>query len=233
MKLSHFNLVLLLLIVAYLAYDKSLSTSTHFTELTVERLNVVGADGNKYIVLSNPKRQALATNNGEVVNPNITDRDTPGLIFFDQDGNEVGGLVYGIDEEGTYQMMTFDQYQNDQIMVLRKDETKTDAGWERQYGLQISERSEKTSLESRREIDAIEAIADSVAREKAWDVFYDNPENLAPTRMFVGRLVNEKTGVFMLDKNNRLKLSIYVTPEGQPKMEYVDSLGKKVNLIPN
>ena len=77
-----------------------------FEEITVKRINVVDEDGNTRVILAGgfpPRREALA-----------------GLLFINEDGNEAGGLVYQgtRDSLGNIQagaILTFDQYQNDQI----------------------------------------------------------------------------------------------------------------------
>ncbi|MFH6603794.1 hypothetical protein ACEZ3G_09930 [Maribacter algicola] len=230
-KIPLINLFLLSIIIGYLGVNHFKKETAHFKKLTAERIDIVGEDGNKFIVLSNPKDQALATTNGEVTNPTNTERNTPGLIFFNREGDEVGGLVFDKDDEGGYQMLTFDQNKSDQIMVLRKDEYEENGKWFRQYGLEISERSEKPHMQIMKEYNAIRAMKDSVERQKAMDDFWSNPEHLAPKRLFLGRLENLDTGLFLLDKENKLKLSIYVDPDGNPVIQYVDSLGNKKSLI--
>lgn len=230
-KLSLINFILLISIIGYLSYKHLKKESTHFKKITAERIDIVGESGNKFIVLSNPKDQALATTNGEVTNPENTERNTPGLIFFNSEGDEVGGLVFDKDNEGTYQMLTFDQNKNDQIMVLRKDEYEENGKWYRQYGLEISERSEKPYKDVIREYNAINKIKDSLERANKFNTFWNNPEHLAPKRLFLGRLENLNTGLFLLDKENNLKISIYVDSHGNPVMQYVDSLGNKKDLL--
>ncbi len=230
-KLSLINLILLLSIIGYLFYNKIKKESTHFKKLTAERIDIVGENGNKFIVLSNPKDQALATTNGELTNPENSERNTPGLIFFNSEGDEVGGLVFDKDSEGTYQMLTFDQNKNDQIMVLRKDEYEENGKWFRQYGLEISERSEKSYQKVIKEYNSISKIEDSIERADEFKKFWENPEHLAPKRLFLGRLENLNTGLFLLDKENNIKLSIYVDAKGNPVMQYVDSLGNNKNLL--
>lgn len=230
-KLSLVNLILLVCIIGYLIYTQAKKENTHFKKLTAERIDIVGENGNKFIVLSNPKNQALATTDGKVTNPEKTERNTPGLIFFNSEGDEVGGLVFDKENDETYQMLTFDQNKNDQIMVLRKDEYKENGKWLRRYGLEISERSEKPYIEIIKEYNFIKTIKDSAERVKAFDKFWGNPAHLAPKRLFLGRLENMNTGLFLLDKNNNVKLSIYVDSKGNPIMQYVDSLGNRKNLL--
>ncbi|WP_282042931.1 hypothetical protein [Winogradskyella flava] len=230
-KLSLINFILLVCVLFYLIYNQTKKQATHFKKLTAERIDVVGENGNKFIVLSNPKNQALATTNGKLTNPESTERNTPGLIFFNSEGDEVGGLVFDKDEEGTYQMLTFDQNKNDQIMVLRKDEYEENGQWFRQYGLEISERSEKPYIEIIKEYNFINKLEDSVKRAHEFNKFWSNSEHFAPKRLFLGRLENLNTGLFLLDKENNIKLSIYVDSYGKPVLQYVDSLGNNKNLL--
>lgn len=227
----NFILLLSLFIYLLLSHQTKKESSEIIPEITTERLNIVDKTGNKYVVLSNPKRQALATQNGKVINPEQKGRNTAGLLFFNEEGDEVGGLVYGIDSLGSYQLLTFDQYKNDQIMALRKDEYLENGTWKKQYGLLLQERSDKSSKAVVTEFNQINKIKDSLTREQKLNEYYNNPENLAPQRLFLGRTYTENVGLYLMDKNNKIKLAIYVNPKGKPVLQYVDSLGNKKNLI--
>ena len=194
-------------------------------ELTTERLNIVGNDGNKYIVLSSPEKQALATIKCKPINPEETERNVAGLLFFNEEGDEVGGLVFGIDSTNSYQLLTFDQRKNDQIMALRKDEYLEDGTWKKQYGLTLQERAEKQSNVIISELNAINKIADSLEREQKLHEFYANPKNLAPQRLFMGRTYSEKVGLYLMDKDNKPRLQIYLDKEGEPQIESFDKKG--------
>src|SRR5699024_12154112 len=62
----------------------------------------------------------------------------PGIIFFNEEQDEVGGLIYqGDKEEGALMVLSFDQYKNDQVMQLRYLEGEKT----RTYGLQIGRAS--------------------------------------------------------------------------------------------
>ncbi|MEM8508448.1 MAG: hypothetical protein AAF717_11490 [Bacteroidota bacterium] len=233
-KLPLLNLILLLAIIAYLVVNtpKNLEDKTTeiLPEITTERLNIVGKDGNKYVVLSNPERQALATINGKPINPQQTERNVAGLLFFNEEGDEIGGLVYGIDSTDSYQLLTFDQRKNDQIMALRKDEYLEDGEWKKQYGLLLQERSEKPSDRIIAELNAIRSIEDAETREKELDKFYSMRENLAPQRLFIGRTYSERVGLFLMDKDNQPRLQIYLDEEGEPHIERITKNGEKQSI---
>ncbi|MBL3659021.1 hypothetical protein [Fulvivirga sediminis] len=230
-KLPLINLILLIGTIAYLliSTDKNQNYNENkiIPEITTERLNIVGKDGNKYVVLSNPEKQALATIDGKPINPEITERNIAGLLFFNEDGDEIGGLVYGIDSTDSYQLLTFDQRKNDQIMALRKDEYLEGGEWKKQYGLLLQERSEKQSNVIISELNNIRKIEDSILREKEYDKFYNNRENLAPQRLFIGRTYSENVGLFLMDKNNKPRLQIYLDEDGEPHIESFDKNGEK------
>jgi len=223
------NFILLLIIIIFLLFshlnENKPEANEILQEITTERLNIVGKDGNKYIVLSNPERQAAATINGKPINPEETERNVAGLLFFNEEGDEVGGLVYGIDSTDSYQLLTFDQRKNDQIMALRKDEYLEDGAWKKQYGLVLQERSEKQSNVIIAELQEINKIGDSLLREKKLQEFYNDPQNLAPQRLFIGRTFSEKVGLYLMDKDNKPRLQIYLDKDGEPHIEIFDKNG--------
>lgn len=224
--LTFFNLLLLLGILSYLYFNHKKEQNVEvLPELNVNRLNIVGEDGNKYVVISSPKHQALGTINGKLIDPETKERPVPGLLFFNEEGDEIGGLVFGIDSLNSYQMLTFDQRKNDQIMTLRKDEQKIDGQWKKRYGLMLQERSEKPLPEIVSEIRAIEKIGDSAVKAERFRDFYSKEEHLAPRRMFLGRTFNGDVGLFLMDKKNKPRVLIYVDSDGNPKIEKIDSTG--------
>lgn len=229
-KLSILNLAFLIGILGYLIFIHKEKEPEIISELSVNRLNIVGENGNKYVVISSPEYQARGTINGNPIDPETTERPVPGLLFFNEEGDEIGGLVFGIDSTNSYQVLTFDQRKNDQIMTLRKDEQKINGKWMKRYGLLLQERSEKPLPEVVSELRAIEKIEDSAIKAEKFRKFYSNEEHLAPRRMFVGRTFNEDIGLFLMDKKNKPRLLIYVDSEGNPKIEKIDSTGLKTEL---
>ena len=233
-RLPIINLILLIGIIAYIFISNNkkaeYSKNKIVPEITTERLNIVGKDGNKYVVLSNPEKQALATINGKPINPEETERNIAGLLFFNEDGDEIGGLVYGIDSTESYQLLTFDQRKNDQIMTLRKDEYLEDGKWKKQYGLLLQDRSEKQSNVIISELNKIRNIADTVLRKKEYEKLYNNPDNLAPQRLFIGKTYSENVGLFLMDKNNKPRLKIFLDENGAPHIESFDENGEKKTI---
>jgi hypothetical protein len=95
-------------------------TRTRFDEIDVERINIVESDGRVRLVLANSSRQADAVIAGRVIAPG---RSRPaGMIFFNQEGDEVGGLIFtgraGANGPIASASLTFDQYHQDQTVAL-------------------------------------------------------------------------------------------------------------------
>ncbi len=219
------NFILLLLVIAYLLATHWSSNEEIFDVITTERLNVTGEDGNVYVVISGPERQALATIDGELIDPNATDRPVPGLIFFNRHGDEIGGLIYDIDSTNNFQMLTFDQRKGDQIMTLRNDESLSGDTWNRRTGLQFLERSrEHSPRQFAIEYDSIAAISNDEARKAAFGELFGRPENKVTFRMHVGRLFNGRTGLFLFDDAENMRLGIYLDEDGNPQITRIDSL---------
>src|SRR5690606_23897561 len=66
-------------------------------ELSIKRINIVGDDGSLRMVISNENLQ----HPGRVAGRDIPARERPpGIIFFDNNGNECGGLIYEEKNEG-------------------------------------------------------------------------------------------------------------------------------------
>lgn len=81
---------------------------TRFSEIDVERINVVEADGGLRLVISNRERQHPGVVDG-VATPRPQGRP-PGILFFNHQGNEAGGLLVGENGgQGHALSLTFDK----------------------------------------------------------------------------------------------------------------------------
>src|SRR6266542_3462426 len=60
-------------------------------EITVERINVVDANGTLRLVMSNKDRMHPGVMDGKTMN---RQRPLAGLLFFNDEGDEIGGLTY-------------------------------------------------------------------------------------------------------------------------------------------
>jgi len=107
-----------LLTVLVLAAFSRFGQKARFEEIDVERINVVEKDGTLRLVISNKARAPDPVVSGKTYPRGGGNR--AGFIFFNDEGNENGGLIYGgrRDRDGTFHAegaLLFDQFDQDQV----------------------------------------------------------------------------------------------------------------------
>lgn len=217
--------LLLFLLLSDLAPGKS---NQKFEEITVERVNIVEPDGKLKMVLSNKARQHPGMVNGE----NFPDRmREPGILFFNEEQDEIGGLsYYGNKEVGGNQMfLSFDQYKNDQVMHLAH---YSDKSGDNRYGLQLWDRDkELTQIQRLRIFDSLDIEGYNYRQKLEYLKSKNGGEPILAPRMFVGRNYNRETGVFLQDKNGVDRLRLYIDSNNSPKLEILNDKGELINNI--
>ena len=101
-----------------------------FDEITVHRINVVEPDGTLRMVISNKAKLPGVIVRGKEQPP--SDRPQAGMIFYNDEGSENGGLIFGghknaqgevVDSGGS---LSFDKYDANQIVQLAGVDDKED-----------------------------------------------------------------------------------------------------------
>ena len=198
---------------------------THFTEVDVERLNVVEPNGQLVLALANTARLPEPLIAGKSVK---TGRTGPGLVFFDGKGWEVGGLVYGTDPtpDGyrAWGHFSFDQFRNDQVVYLQYQD---DGATHKAAGLYVSDRARQPTLDELIRLQETLATATGEARA----ALEAKLQGVAAPRVFVGS-ANETAQVQLRDRAGRERLRLLVDPQGGARIEFVDESGKVVERLP-
>ena len=113
------------LIAVFVLTGFSSQIRTRFTEIDAERVNIVGTNGKPVMVLANRRLIPGPSMNGKEYPRSLADgRDLlSGLIFFNDQGDEVGGLIYnGIKKDSGYSAvghLSFDQWKQNQVVALQ------------------------------------------------------------------------------------------------------------------
>src|SRR6185503_6997704 len=128
-------------------------------------LNVVDANGTLRMVLSNKDRMHPGVVDGKTIN---RPRPVAGLLFFNDVGDEVGGLTFtGQEVNGQAHAdsgLTLDQWKQDQTIGLQY----TEEGGQRSAGLYVWDRSDTQRLGERIErLNSANAIEDPERRKAA------------------------------------------------------------------
>jgi hypothetical protein len=199
--------------------------SPSFEEITVERINVVGADGSLAVVISNRERFPDPVIDG-VVAPRSSSH--PGLLFYNDEGDECGGLVFSGGDERASTSLLFDRRKQDQTVGLNYSEWVEDGRAMRQAGLRVWDRPDLSLndvMDARRRISAIE---DDAERQAEIDAFLDElgyPDPFGCQRLFVGRSTTGDAGVFLRDGRGRPRLRLAVSHDGAARLEFLDEAG--------
>lgn len=189
-------------------------------ELTAERINIVEADGTLRMVISNRARQ----HSGRMDNKDLPKRDRPaGLLFFNDYGDECGGLGYNGNKKEAAMFMTMDQYKNDQIMMLSYDQENRPGKISRSYGFTLNDRDELplsgqiSYFDSLKKLKDTNAYAQGLKRYKA--------EGHLAQRMFLGKNKNGEVGLFLTDTKGRPRLRLFIGQNDKPVFQTLDEKG--------
>ena len=212
----------------YIAVNPVNNSNQKFTEIDVERINIVEKNGDLKMVISNRERQHPGISNGKVI-----ERESPrppGILFFNQIGDEMGGLVYGENgENGHFGSLTWDKFRGDQTMGFRHLE-----GSNGSYSSGIS-MWQQPNIPG----DQMGALLDSVYtniedRERRSEVLDSlRTLNLITTnRLFLGKGRNDSAVLIMHDMKGTVRLAIQVDAEGNPAINFYNEDGEKYYSIP-
>ncbi len=199
--------------------------NNHFKQITAERINIIEPNGRLRMVISDQKNQHPGIVNGKV----SASRERPaGMIFFNNDGDEDGGIVYDGDKNGAGMAYSFDQYKNDQIMQLQYDQDNDGKGkmTTRSYGLRLWDRPDNFTLAQVIDyIDSLQKLKDTNAYSAGINKL-KLTGNLGQQRFFAGKNKNGEVGLFLNDAKGNPRLKIFIDKNDQPVIQILDQKGK-------
>jgi len=236
LKLAVLSLIGLNIILLMTGFSDK-SSKKVFDEIDVERINIVGSNKRPVMVISNKRLIPGPTINGKTYPREFADgrENLSGIIFFNELGDEVGGLLYnGLKKEDGYSAVehfSFDQWKQNQVVALQY----LDNGKSRRAGLRIYDRPTDVTMDqifdrfkARNEVSKNSPAYDSITKEiKASALRGDN----GVERMFVGSL-DEVAQIQLKDKQGKIKIKMYVDKEGHAKIEFYDNDGNTVKSFP-
>jgi hypothetical protein len=199
-----------------------------FEHITVQRMDIVDADGTLRMVISNKDRMHPGQLDGKVI---VRPRPVAGMLFFNESGDEVGGLTFtGREVNGVRQAnagIMFDQYKQDQTIGF----TYSEGGGRRTAGFQVWDRPDTGLGELIDKLNAANKIEDRAERDKALAAIRAAAPP-APRRVFVGKNGERAATVSLADANGKPRLTLTVDAAGNPRIEFLDEAGKVVSRLP-
>jgi hypothetical protein len=193
-----------------------------FTELDVQRINVREPDGTLRMTISNTATApGLIFKGKEHAFPN---RQAAGILFFNDEGTENGGLLFGGAKKGRNASsgghLSFDQYEQDQVISL----DQTEEYGRRRAGLTFFDRpATPLPLELLEKMNTPEGDAEFEKLKEAGGFGYP--------RLFIGKTENRASTVILRDAKGLARLKLTVTPAGAASIEFIDESGKIVRRI--
>jgi hypothetical protein len=217
-----------LLAATWIAASVQSAPKPRFAEIDVERINIVEKDGKLRMVIGNKERT-----------PGPVERGIPfgygsgrrvGLIFYNDEGTECGGLAFGSSRRGSAfeagATLAFDQYDQDQAVVLQQYESDT----RRYSGLAIAEYPTGITNKQRTEqYEKLGKMPDGPAKKEAMDKLaaFDGR-----TRAYFGRAQDGAAVLRLADPAGNTRLRLRVDALGAARIEFLDEKGRVVRSIP-
>ena len=167
-----------------------------------ERVDIVEADGSVRLVISNSARSPDPVCDGQTFK---RDGGRPaGLLFYNDEGDECGGLVFGGRRAGdgysAGAALLFDQFKQDQVVGISHD----DSDGRRRAGLHVWDRRDEPF-----------------------------PAIGGATRLFVGKTPERAAVVELRDGAGHVCLRLSVTHDGTPRLEFLDASGAVTAHLPD
>ena len=193
-----------------------------FTEIDVQRINIREPDGTLRMVISNQASfPGIPVKGEEFAHPN---RDTAGLLFMNEEGTEVGGLIFGGKEENGVKSsggsLTFDGYEQDQMVQF----VGTQEGGLRMSGVLVNDRPDVSldyELTSRLGQMSPEELAEAVK----------HPAYQGTQRAFMGRSASGASELVLRDGAGKARLVLSVSADGEARIVFKDASGATTRIV--
>lgn len=200
-----------------------------FDSIDVQRINVIEPDGTTRLVLSNKALfPGILFKKKEYPHPN---RRTAGILFYNDEGTENGGLTFGgeKDQDGkvsAYGHLSFDQYDQDQVLTLDAAED----GGDRRARLSIWDRPDYSIGELLELQGRIKAL--SPDEQKSEYAKFFGQRGKAQPRLFLGKNDDGSVSLRLNDREGRERLVIEVAPDGGAVVRFLDEKGRETGRFP-
>lgn len=210
-----------------------------FTEIDVERINVVEKDGTVKMIITNVERFPTGTAKINGRPTNETRKKRSGMLFFNEDGIECGGFIYdGQKNKNGHSSglsLTYDQYDGDQVMQLMTQDFGEGDRRMVSSGLMFNDRPSKESqIKTGQIMKELEALVkkDPAAADAKYKEYEAQGLVGGAPRMLIGKSRSESNGMFLFDNKGMPKAMFYVDKDNNAKLEFFDEKGEVIASFP-
>lgn len=213
------TIVLCIVLLTGAASDKK----TSFDEIDVKRINVIEPDGTVRLIISDKTHFPGVIVKGKEY---PFDRATAGLLFFNDEGTENGGLIFGgkKDKDGKIESsghLSFDQYEGDQVMVI-------DAGEEQGQRHSAVEVVDQPDIPINQITDAL--LLPPAQRQARLEEL--SSKHKSHKRIYMGRSTDQSAALQLKDRQGRDRIVLKVAADGTPSLQFLDQLGNVTSQLP-
>jgi len=215
------------------------SGNQKFSEIDVERINIVEKDGTVKMVITNVDRFPNGTSKINNRPTNADRKKRSGMLFFNEEGIECGGFIYdGRKTENGHSAglsLTYDQYDGDQVMqLLTQDVGKGDKRFVSST-LAFNDRPDKESqlktMEIMQELEVLRK-KDPKAMEEKYKEYEAQGILGGVPRVMLGKSRSQNNGLFLFDDKGMPKAMFYVDKENNAKLDFYDEKGNVIASFP-
>lgn len=202
---------------------------TSFEELNVQRINIVEPDGTLRMVISDKALfPGIIIKGQEHPHPS---RKTAGMLFFNEEGTENGGLIFGgsKDKNGkgsSFGHLSFDAYEQDQVLTMDASQE----GDARASALMLIDRPDYPISDIPALTDRIKALSQD--QQKAEIAKFTQAKGAPHQRLFLGRGQDKSVALKLKDVNGKDRVIVEVAPDGSPVIRFLDQDGKVISQLP-
>jgi len=192
-----------------------------FDTIEVKRINLREDDGTiRMVIASRDHFPGFILHNQERPSPGRV--DSAGMIFFNDEGTENGGLIFGgrkvAGQVTSFGHLSFDQYEQDQVINLEQ----TEESGKRYGGLTVADYPDAPldfDLEQK-----LSAMTD--AQRAATIARLRDSGALGHHRVFIGKSEDRDAVLTLQDAQGHVRLRLKVTAAGVATIEFLDATGK-------
>ncbi len=210
-----------------------------FTEIDVERINIIEKDGTVKMVITNVDRfpNGNDTINGKPTNESRKKRS--GMLFFNEEGMECGGFIYDgrkTDKGHTAGLsLTYDQYDGDQVMQILMQDDKV--GDERFVRSSIAFIDQPAHLNQQRIGEINKELrelgkTDRAAMQKKYQEYKAQGLTGNVDRMVLGQTKSKSNGLFLFDDKGMPRAMFFIDKENNAQLEFFDEKGNSIASFP-
>lgn len=199
-----------------------------FDEIDVAKINIVGADGAKSMVIAARGLLPEPIIDGKEVHSSRS--AMPGMLFYNGVGDEVGGLIYDgkLDDKGKPSggvHLSMDRFGGDQQLAVHHYESNGHM----ETGLSVYDRGLHKAYDAlyQQYKDAPAGPEKQALRQKWKEAGGEQTQ-----RLFVGRTRGDSSALILADAAGRPRIMMTVSPSGEPSLAFMDDKGNVTQQLP-